>query len=209
MQLRQAKGLLNSILFFIMIIVFFPLSMPSDTLMLKQIAPGLIWIALLLVILLASERFFHQDYEDGVLEQCLLSRHMLSSMVYAKLLVHWLFVILPLLLLCPLLAILFALSLNETLILFLALMLSTPAMLALCTLAVAFSTGRPQKGILTALILLPLTLPLMIFGSSALNVVSQALPVSAYLAILLAISILALAFLPIAIAAVIRIGLME
>ena len=209
LHLRQPRLLINATLFFIMIIVFFPLTMPSNTIMLRQAAPGLVWMAVLLALLLASERLFQQDYDDGILEQWLASGYSLTSLVSAKMLVHWLLTILPLLLFCPFLALLFGFSGHEVLVLLSALLLGTPAMLSLCALAAAFSTGMQQKGILMALILLPLTVPVMIFGSGTLTASMQGMPVSGYLAILLAISILAVSFLPFAISFVIRISLAD
>ena len=110
---------------------------------------------------------------------------------------------------CPFLAILFSLNVHETLVLMLSLICGTPAILFLCALAAAFSTGLQQKGLLMALILLPLTIPVMIFGSSALIAAMQGLPVSGYLALLLAISVLSCGLLPFAVAGVIRVGLID
>lgn len=208
-HMRQPRLLINASLFFVMIVVFFPLTMPSSSLLLKQIAPGLVWMAVLLAALLASERLFQQDYDDGVIEQWLVSGYSLRIIVSAKMLAHWLLTVTPLLLFCPIFALLFGFTGYELMILLLVLILGTPAILALCALAAAFGTGMQQKGILMALVLLPLTVPVMIFGSGTITACMQGLPVSGYLAILLAISILAVGFLPFAIAAVIRIGLAD
>lgn len=207
LQWRQPTYLCNALLFFIMMMVFFPLTLPSKAMLLHQLAPGLVFIAVLFVFLLLSERFFHQDYEDGMFDQWLVSGHSLVPLSCAKLLVYWLLTLIPLLLFCPMLSLLFAFTLNESLVLSLSLLFSTPAMLALCVLAAAFSIGRQQKGLLTALILLPLTLPLMIFGSSAVMMAGQGLDVSGYLAMLLAMSLLSSTCLPFAIASVLRVGL--
>jgi heme exporter protein B len=115
----------------------------------------------------------------------------------------------PVLLFCPLLAVLFALNARETLVLMLVLLCGTPAMLFLCALTAAFGTGQKQKGVLMALVLLPLTIPVMIFGSSGLTSAMQGLPVAGCLAILLALSVVATGFLPFAIAGVIRIGFVD
>ncbi len=209
LNLRQVKFILNSCLFFLMITVFFPLTMPPDVVLLRTIAPGLVWIAMLLAMFLSSERLFQQDYDDGVIEQWLVSGYPVSVLVSAKILMHWLVNLIPMLILCPFLAILFTLTPYETSLLMLSLVLGTPALLYLCALAAAFSTGLQQKGVLMALILLPLTLPVMIFGSGALIAVMQHLPPLGYLVLLLAISIAAVGLLPFAIAGVIRIGLVD
>lgn len=192
-----------------MIVVFFPLTMTPDVTLLRTIAPGLVWIAMLLALFLSSERLFQQDYDDGVMEQWLVSGLPISLMVGAKVLIHWLLNLLPMLLFCPFLAILFRLSLHETLILMLSLICGTPSILLLCALAAAFASGFQQKGVLMALILLPLTIPVMIFGSGTLIAAMQGLPVQGYLALLLAMSLFTSTLLPFAIAGVIRINLVE
>jgi len=205
-QVRQIRFLVNSCLFFLMILFIFPLTLRPEIALMRTIAPGLIWMAVLLSMLLSSERLFQQDYEQGVIEQWLVSGHSLSFIVSAKVFAHWICNLLPLLILCPLVALIFSFSVWETWILVLSLLCGTPALIFLCALAAAFGVGVNQRGALMALILLPLTLPLLIFGSGTLTIAMQGLPVSGYLALLLAMSILALAFLPYAIAAVMRIS---
>ena len=207
LHLRQPRMLLQSALFFLMVTLFFPLTMPPETTLLRTLAPGLIWIAMLLSMLLTSVGLFQQDYEDGVIEQWLLSSYPLSVIITAKLFVHWFMNLLPLILFCPLLALIFHFNGQELIVLVISLLLGTPAILFLCGLAAAFSAGMEQKGVLMALVLLPLTIPVMIFGSGAEEAVMQNLPILGYWAILLALSLLAVAFLPFAIAAVVRISL--
>lgn len=208
-QVRQIRYLINSCLFYLMLLFFFPLTMRPELNLMHSIAPGLIWMAMLLSLLLSAERLFTQDYEHGVIEQWLVSGRSLTTLVSAKVLAHWLFNLIPLLILCPVVAILFSLSVWEMLILVLSLICGTPAVLFLCALAAAFGVGLRQKGALMGLILLPLTVPVLIFGSGTLTIAMQGLPVSAYLALLLAMSLLALGFLPYAVAAVIRISLVD
>jgi len=208
-QVRQPGMIINSSLFFIMITVFFPLTMPPDANLLLHIAPGLVWIATLLSMLLAAERLFQQDYDAGVLEQWLVSGNSLALLLSAKLLVQWLLTIIPLLLFCPILALLFGFSAQQVGVLALSLIVGTPALLGLCALAAAFGTGLQQKGVFMALILLPLAIPVMVFGSGTVVAALNNEPVSGYLAILLALSIVTISFLPVAIAAVIRINLAE
>ena len=208
-HIRQPKRLLHASLFFLMVTIFFPLTMPPEMTILRAVAPGLVWIAMLLAMLLTSVGLFQQDYEDGLIEQWLISSYPLSLIVAAKLSIHWMLNVVPILIFCPLLALLFNLSWQEMGILMLSLIVGTPAILFLCGLAAAFSAGMQQKGVLMALVLLPLTIPLMIFGSGTLSAVMQGLPAQGYLAILLALSILAAGFLPFAVAAVIRISLAD
>ena len=207
--IHQFKLLVNSSLFFLMIMIFFPLTMPADVTLLRTIAPGLAWIAILLVMLLSAERLFQQDYEDGVIEQWLVSGYPMSLFVAAKMGVHWFFTLLPILILMPILALLFNLSGYETWSLMISFICGTPAILALCALAAIFGTGIKQKGVFMALIVLPLIIPVMIFGSGAVTAAMAGLAVGGYLALLLAISLLAVGFLPLAIATMIQIGLVE
>ena len=206
---RQLRMIVNSSLFFLMIMVFFPLTMPPDPVLLRTLLPGLVWIAVLLAILLSSERLFQQDYDDGVIEQWLVSGYPLSLFIMAKVLLHWISTLLPILLFCPILALLFALNRHEALMLMLSLLSGTPAILFLCALAAAFGTGLRQKGVLMALVLLPLTIPVMIFGSGAITAAMQGLPALGYIAILLAMSVVAMGFLPFAIAGIARIGFVD
>ncbi|ASQ46321.1 heme exporter protein CcmB [Legionella clemsonensis] len=206
LHLRQPRLLLHSALFFLMVTVFFPLTMPPETSIMRTIAPGVVWIAMLLAMLLSSVNLFQQDYEDGLIEQWLISGYPLTLIISAKLLVHWLLNLLPMLIFSPLLALLFNLTFVETYMLMISLILGTPAILFLCGLAAAFSAG---KGVLMALVLLPLTIPVMIFGSGSLFAIMQGFSAQAHFALLTAISLLAASFLPFAIAAVIRISLAD
>lgn len=207
LHVRQLSTLINVCLFFLMLIVFFPLSLPPDPAILRAVVPGILWIAVLLSFLLSSDRIFQNDYEQGVIEQWLVSGESLALLVAAKVFVHWLINLLPLLLLSPFIALLFSLSCKETLVLAMSLVCGTPAMLFLCALAAVFGIGVNQRSALMALILLPLTLPLMIFGSATLTIAMQGLDIVAYLAILTAVSLLAAGFLPFAIAGVLRTSL--
>lgn len=207
LSMRQFRLLMNTALFFVMLLVFFPLAMPPDAQLLRMIAPGLVWIAVLLAMLLASERLFQQDYEDGVIEQWFVSGEPVVFFIFAKVLIHWFGNLLPILILSPLLAVLFALSPYELSVLAASLLLGTPAILFLCAFAAVFGIGLQQKGVFMALILLPLTLPVMIFGSSATFAAMQGLPVAGYLALLLAFSLISLVFLPFAMGLMLRMSL--
>lgn len=205
-QVRQIRFLVNSSLFLLIFLFMFPLTLKPEVALLRTIAPGLVWMAILLSMLLSAERLFQQDYEQGVMEQWLVSGQSLPVLVSAKVIAHWLFNLLPLLVLCPLVALLFSLSAWEVWVLALTVLCGTPALLFLCALVAAFGVGINQRGVLMALILLPLTLPLLIFGSGTINIAMQDLPVRGYLALLSAISLISVSFLPFAIAGVIRIS---
>jgi heme exporter protein B len=204
---RQSRYVLMATLFFVMLIVFFPLTLRPEQALLRSVLPGIVWMALLLSLLISSESMFQQDYEQGVLEQWLVSGLPLSVMVTSKVLVHWMCNLIPMIVLSPFIAFLFSLSFQETAYFALSLCVGTPALMCLCALSTAFSLGTQQKGAMMALILLPLTLPILIFGSSVLSFAMIGAPVSGFLAILLALSLLALSVIPFGIAQIIRISL--
>jgi heme exporter protein B len=206
---RAPRHLAYASLFFLMTLIFFPLTISAEIETLRPISPGLIWIDLLFAFFLSSERLFQQDYDDGVIEQWLVSGVSIQLLVGAKVLAHWMLTLLPLLMLCPLIGVCLHLSTYEVVILILSILCGSPAIVFLCALAAAFSTGLKQKGILMALILFPLTIPIMIFGSATLATSMQGLPIQGYFAILLALSIMAVGLLPFAIAGVASINLVD
>lgn len=203
---RTPRTILYACLFFIMVLVFFPLTLPPEHQILSSILPGLLWISILLAFLFASERLFLQDQKDGVIEQWLVSGQPLSAYVIAKVAVHWALCVFPLLIALPVIAILFQMPLQQFWVMGSAFLIGTPALWFLCALASAFSSGAQQKGVLIALILLPLALPVMIFGSGAVVAFSDLQQVLGALALLAACSLIAVTFLPFVICAVIRYG---
>jgi heme exporter protein B len=207
LQRRQLRVLLNASLLFFMILIFFPLAFPADRTLLRLVFPGLFWISILFSFFLSSEHLFLQDDEDGVLEQWLISPISVHVIIRAKLIAYWMFYTFPLLLLCPLVAGFFELHIHEVGVLMLSVLSGTPAIFMCCALAASFSTGLKQKGMFMALILLPLSLPVMIWGSGTLTVAMQGLPVSGELSLLLAMSLLAMLTLPWCIAGAIRISM--
>lgn len=205
-QMREVRFLMNYCLFFLMILLFFPMTLKPDPILLRTVAPGLFWMALLLSLLLCAERLFQQDYEQGVIEQWLVSGRSLPWIISARIAAHWLLSVIPVVLLCPLLALIFSFNLWETKALILSLLCGSPALIFLCALAAAFGVGISQRGALMALILLPLTLPILIFGSATVTIAMQGLAINGYLALLLAFSVISVGFLPFAIAGVMRIS---
>ncbi len=203
---RQFRVVVNAGLFFIMVMVFFPLTLPANPELLRLILPGIMWTALLFTFFLSAERLFQAEVDDGVLEQWLLSTVPLSHYVRAKLLVHWGMIVLAFIIFCPVVSLLFHMNARETLILSASILLGTPTLVCVCALAASFCSGINQKGIFMTLILLPLSLPVMIFGGGTLTAGLQGLPVSGYFALLLAFSMVSFLFLPFAIAAALRAG---
>lgn len=206
LQVREPRNLFFSGLFFAMITLFFPFTVSPDPVLLRQIAPGIVWTGVLLTALLTAERMFQNDYQDGVIEQWLVSGQSVALLVFAKILAHTFISLFPMLLVCMFLAPVFSLSGYETGVMLLSFMVGMPGILFLCALAAAFCTSMPQRGLMISLIIFPLVVPMMIFGSGTLQAAMLHLPVTGYLALLLAFSLSAMTTLPVAIGAVLRIS---
>lgn len=206
---RQKNLVGQSCLFYLMLLIFLPLTLPADPHLLHQVAPGFIWVSILFAFFLSAERLFFQDDEDGVIEQWLVSGYPVSVFVWAKMSVHWGVNMIGMLCLSPCLALLFKLNGSVVVAAMASLICGSPALLLLCALACVLSMGLKQKGLLMGLIVLPLAIPVMVFGSSAISHAIQGAPFSGFLALLLAASLLGSAFLPWAIAGVMRISLVS
>lgn len=203
---QKPGEVLNPVLFFILVISLFPLGLGPSPKTLAEIAPGAIWVAALLATLLSMERLFRSDFEDGSLEQLLLSPQPLTLLVLAKTLAHWLLSGLPLILVSPLLGVLLHLPAEALAALPLSLLLGTPSLSLMGAIGVALTVGLRRGGVLLALLVLPLYIPTLIFGTAAVAAAAAGLPSSGQLALLGAILALALALGPLAIAAGLRIS---
>ncbi len=204
--IRKRSELLNPILFFILVVSLFPLGIGPEPRLLGEIAPGIIWVAALLATLLSMERLFRSDFEDGALEHLLLSPHALSLLALAKVLAHWLVTGLPLILVSPLLGVLLHLPTEAIRVLPLTLLLGTPILSLLGAVGVALMVGLRRGGVLLTLLVLPLYIPVLIFGTAAVAAAGAGLPVSGQLALLGAMLALALTLSPLATAAGLRIS---
>ncbi|SNY51922.1 heme exporter protein B [Arsukibacterium tuosuense] len=203
---RQKADWLNPLLFFIIVLSLFPLGVGPEPNMLRIIAPGVIWIAALLSVLLASERLFKDDYRNGVIEQLVAGRQSLLAFVLAKTFANWLSTGLPLLLLSPVVALLLGLEQAALGAMALTLLLGTPLLSLLSVMGSALTMAADKGGILLALLILPLYIPLLIFASSAIEAASMGLGYQGQLAILLAMLLLALALVPMAVTSALRIN---
>lgn len=203
---RQKSDWLNPVLFFIIVLTLFPLGVGPEPNMLRTIAPGIVWIAALLSVLLAAERLFKDDYRNGVVEQLVATRHALLSFVLAKIVSNWLSTGLPLVLLCPVVALLFNMELASFQAMAITLLLGTPVLSLLSVLGAAITVSADKGGILLALLILPLYIPLLIFASSAIEAASMGLEYIGQLAILLAIVLFSLALVPMAVSSALKIN---
>jgi len=207
LAMRHRAEMVNPLLFFILVTSLFPLGVGANPNLLQTIGPGVIWVAALLAALLSLDNIFRSDFEDGTLEQFLLSSHPVSILVLAKVTAHWLVTGLPLLLVSPLLGILLGLTGDGIRILMLTLLLGTPVLSLLGAVGVALTVGLRKGGMILSLLVLPLYVPLLIFAAGAVDTASAGLPVSAHLLFISALLVLALSLSPPATAAALRISL--
>lgn len=207
LAMRRRAEMANPLLFFVMVTALFPLGVsPSPNLMLAM-APGVIWVAALLAALLSLDGIFRSDFEDGSLEQFLLSAQPVWLLVLAKVFAHWLLTGLPLLLVAPLIAVLFNLPADTIWVLLLTLALGTPVLSLVGAIGVALTVGLRRGGVILSLLVLPLYVPVLIFGSNAVEVSVSGLPVAAQVSIMSALLALALSLAPPAAATSLRISL--
>ncbi|MCK9539046.1 heme exporter protein CcmB [Dokdonella sp.] len=204
---RRRGDALNPILFALIVVALFPLALGPEPEVLRRIAAGVIFVALLLAGLLALDTLFRSDYEDGSLEQLVLSPHPLALLLACKIAVHWFTTALPLIVAAPLLGELLHLADPVRPVLLAALLLATPLLSLIGAICVALTVGMHRSGMLLALLVLPLYVPVLIFGAGACNAAGNALPYAAPLLWLGAALVVALVVAPLACAAALRISL--
>ena len=203
---RHRGELANPLLFFLMIVTLFPLGVSPEPALLGRIAPGVIWIAALLAAMFSLESLFRSDFDDGALEQMLLSPHPLPVLVLAKVLAHWLVSGLPMLLLAPLLGIFLAMSSSGIAALELTLAVGTPLLSLIGAIGVALTVGLRRGGVLLTLLIMPLYIPVLIFATNAVTAAAAGMPIAGQLYFLASLLVLALSLAPLAIAAALRIS---
>ncbi len=199
--------LINPLLFYVIVAMLFPLGVTSDPKTLATMAAGVLWIAALLATLLSLDNLFRSDFDDGSLELIMLSPHPAVVLVLAKVLAHWLVTGLPLLIATPLLAVLMAVPDEARATLWLTLALGTPVLSLVGAIGVALTVGLRRGGALLSLLVLPLYVPVLIFGANAAGASAAGLPVTGQLYMLGAFLVLALSLAPLATAAALRISI--
>lgn len=207
LALRRKSEVLTALFFFIIVVSLFPLGIGPEPALLKKIAPGILWVAALLATLLGLPRLFAGDHADGTLEQLALSPSPLALLVSGKILAHWLVCGLPLVVLAPLLGLQFDLDSDSLLTLILALLLGTPILSLVGAIGAALTLGVRGGGVLLALLILPLYIPVLIFGAGAVEAQSSGLASDGHLSLLVALLALAVFFAPWATTAALRIAL--
>ncbi|MCX7258195.1 MAG: heme exporter protein CcmB [Polaromonas sp.] len=204
---RRRADVLTTLFFFVIVATLFPLGVGPEPALLRTLAPGILWVAALLASTLSLGRLFALDYADGTLEQMLLSPEPLSVLVIGKVLAHWLVCGLPLVLLAPLLAVQFDLPAAAMGVLLLSLLLGTPVLSLLGAIGAALTLGVRGGGVLVALLVLPLYVPVLIFGAGAVDAQASGLGGSAHLLLLGGLLAAAAALAPWATALALRIAL--
>ncbi len=208
LAMRRRTDVLTTLFFFIIVVSLFPLGVGTEAKTLRILGPGVIWVAALLASMLALERLFAADYEDGTLEQMLLTAQPLSLLVLAKAAAHWLLTGLPLVALAPLVGLQYQLPPDALLMMMVSLLIGTPVLSLIGGIGAALTLGLRGGGILLSLLILPLYIPVLVYGAGAVTVsMIDLADTQPYLALLAAFLLLALTFAPVATAAALRISL--
>ena len=205
--LRRRSDTFAALVFFVMVVSLFPLGVGPEPQLLRTMAPGVLWVAAMLASMLSLARLFADDYSDGTLEQMLLSTHPLSALVLGKIVAHWVGSGLPLVLLSPLLAIQFDMSAAATGVLMLSLLIGTPILSLVGAIGAALTVGLRGSSVLLSLLVLPLTIPVLIFGAGAVEAFNAGLGVTGHLSLLGALLIFGLMCAPWVTAAALRISM--
>lgn len=205
--MRRKADVLTSLFFFLIVVTLFPLGIGPQMEILREIGPGAIWVAALLASMLSLGRLFADDHQDGTLEQILILPQPLAVMVFSKVLAHWFLSGLPLVIFSPLLGMQMGLGGDAILLLMLTLLLGTPVLSMIGAVGAALTVGVRGGGVLVSLLVLPLYIPVLIFGAGAVESATAGLDIAAHLSLLGAFMILSLLFTPLATAVALRISL--
>ena len=207
LAMRRRTDVLTTLFFFLIVVTLLPLGVGNEREWLRQLGPGVVWVAALLASMLALERLFAADYDDGTLEQLLLTGQPLSLLVLAKVLAHWLLTGLPLVLLAPLVAMQYHLQGVAVWVMMASLLVGTPVLSLLGAIGAALTLGLRGGGILLSLLILPLYIPVLVYGSGAVTVsMIEITDIQPYFYLLGAFLLVALIFAPLASAAALRIS---
>jgi heme exporter protein B len=196
LAVRQKADVLNTLFFFVVVVTIVPLGIGPEPNLLRSIAPGVVWVAALLAAILSLPRLFANDHADGTLEQMLLSSEPLPLIVLGKAVAHWLVTGLPLTLMSILFGVAFDLGRAETFVLVVSLALGTPVLSLIGAVGAALTLGLRGGGVLTSLLVLPLYIPVLIFGSGAVGAAATSVSYAAYLLLLGAFLLFAIVLTP-------------
>jgi heme exporter protein B len=207
MALRNPSSFLNPLLFFVIAISLFPLAISPEAHTLSNIGPGVIWVTCMLSVLLSLNALFHYDYDNGVLEQMVISPYSLSLMLLAKITAHWLLTGLPIILLSPLMGMVLFLDIDSIYILMLTLLIATPSLSLIGAIGASLIVGIKNSGMLLSLLILPLYIPILIFATSAVSQAQFDLSISGQLYFLVTILLISLMTSPFVSAIALKVSL--
>ena len=207
LAMRRRADVLTTLIFFVIVVSLFPLGVGPEMDMLRKMAPGVVWVAALLASMLSLGRMFSADYLDGTLEQMMLAPQSLSVLVLAKILAHWMVSGLPLVIMAPVLGLQFDMSAQALWVLIAALLLGTPILSMIGAVGAALTLGLRGGGALVSLLVLPLCIPVLIFGAGAVEAVVSGTSVGSHLSLLGAVLLVALVFTPWVTALALRISM--
>lgn len=207
LAMRRRADVMTILVFFVMVASLFPLAVGSEPELLRKMAPGVVWVAALLASMLSLSRMFSADYADGTLEQMLLVPHSLSILVLSKIIAHWMLSGLPLVLIAPVLGLQFDMSGQALMVLIVTLLLGTPVLSIIGAIGAALTLGLRGGGVLISLLVLPLCIPVLIFGTGAVVQASEGANAAANLSLLGAILLMSLLFVPWVTAQALRISM--
>ena len=169
MGFRNPSSFLNPLMFFVISISLFPIAISPESETLSRMAPGIIWVITMLSVLLSLNTIFHYDFDNGVLEQMIISHHSLSLILLAKTIAHWMLSGLPIILLSPFLGMALFLDFDSIIILLLTLIIATPCLSLIGSVGASLVVGIKNSGMLLSLLILPLYIPILIFATSAIS----------------------------------------
>ena len=207
LAMRRQSDVLTTLFFFVIVVSLFPLSVGPEMNLLRTMAPGVVWVAALLASMLSLGRMFANDYIDGTLEQMLVSPQSLSLLVLGKAIAHWLITGVPLVLMGPVLGIQYDLPADALFVLTAALLLGTPVLSLIGAIGAALTLGLRGGGVLVSLLVLPLYIPVLIFGAGAVEADMSGIAYDAHLSLIGAFLMVALVFAPWAAASALRVSL--
>ena len=202
--MRQGSDAFVVLIFFVVTVTLFPLGVGPDPLILQNLASGIVWVSALLAAMLSLDRLFQTDYDDGSLELLVLSPYPLELVVLCKCLVHWLTTGLPIMLISPVLALMLNIKTGAFLYLISSMALGTPIISLLGAVGAALVLGSRRSGVLIALLIIPLTTPILLFGVAAIQAATEGYSASSPLMFLGALLLFSVALCPWVIASSLR-----
>lgn len=206
---RNINQLVSPLLFFMIVMVFFPLGLGQDPELLSAVSVSVFWVVTMLSSLLSLDRIFKDDYEDGTLEQVYISVNSFYFFIISKISVHWLTSFLPIILFCPVIAVFLSMEYDKLIIMIIALLLGTPVLSVISAIGSSLTLSLKKGGFLISIITLPLYIPVLIWGCGVSNLYQNNQPVDGGLAVLALLSVTSFILMPFAISAVLKIHIAD